>query len=51
MAGNKNVLSSDLENVSQGHHLQKSRYLTCYTNDLYQTFIETKAVSSAINID
>ena len=44
MGGNKNALSSDLENVSQGHHLQQSRYLSFYTNDSYQTVIEIKAV-------
>ena len=38
--GNKNVLSSDLGNVGQGHHLQKSLYLSYYMNDFYQSFIE-----------
>ena len=47
----KNVLTSDLENIGQGHHLQKSLYLSYYTNDFYQTFIKMKAESSAINID
>ena len=37
----QNVWSSDLENVGQGHHLQKSLYLSYYINDdFYQTFIE-----------
>ena len=41
---------SDLENVGQGYPLQKSLYLSYYTNYFYQIFIEMKAVSSAINI-
>ena len=45
------MLSSDLENVGQGHHLQKSLFLSYYTNDMYQTFLVMKAESSAINID
>ena len=49
--GNKKVLSSDLENVGQVHHLQKSLYLSYYTKGFHQTFIETKAESSAMNID
>ena len=36
----KNVLSSDLENVGQGHHLHKSLYLSYYTTDFYHTFIQ-----------
>ena len=32
MAGNKNVLSCDLENEGQGYHLQKLLYLTYNTN-------------------
>ena len=47
----KKVLSSDLDNVDQVHHLQKSLYLRYYTNDFYQTFIEMKARSSFINMD
>ena len=45
------VWSSDLENVGQGHDLQKALHIIYYTNDFYQTFIEMTAESSAINID
>ena len=47
----KKVLSSNLESVCQGHHLKKSLYLGYYMNDFYQSLIELKAESSAINID
>ena len=33
-AGNKNVISADLENVGQSHYLQKSLYLCYYMTDL-----------------
>ena len=36
--GNKNVISADLENVSEGHHLQKSLYLGNYTAYCNKTF-------------
>ena len=39
VTGNKNVFS-DLENIGQGHNLQKLLYLIYYTTDFYQTFIE-----------
>ena len=38
VAGNKNVKSADLENVCQGHRLQKSLYLGLYTTDFNKTF-------------
>ena len=34
---NKNVISADLQNIGQGHHLQKS-YLGYYTAEFNQTF-------------
>ena len=39
----KKYLSSDLENGGQGHHLQKSLYLSYFKTDFYQTFIEMMA--------
>ena len=51
MAGKNKVLSSNLENVGQGHNLQKWMYLSYYTNDSYQSFVEMKAESSVKNID
>ena len=50
MAGNKKVLSSDLENVGQGQHTQIAASQLLYER-FYQTFIEMNAESSAINID
>ena len=38
MPNNKNVISADLENVGQGHHLQKSLFLGYYASDFNQTF-------------
>ena len=38
MAGNKNVLSADLQNVGQFHPLQKSLYLGYFRTDFYQSF-------------
>ena len=37
LAINKSVISADLENVGQDHHLQKS-YLGYYTADFNQSF-------------
>ena len=39
----KKFLSPDLENVDQGHHLQKMLYLSYYITDFYQNFIEVIA--------
>ena len=50
VTGNKKVLSSDLENVGQGHHLQKSLYVSYYANDLYQTYINTMTMWPATKI-
>ena len=51
MPATKNDLSSDLENVSQGRHLQKALYLSYYTTEsFYQTFIEMMAVWPATKI-
>ena len=36
-AGNKNVISSDIENVGQGHHLQKSQYLSYHATGFNNT--------------
>ena len=36
----KAVISSDLENVSQGLYLQELLYLSYYMTDFYQSFIE-----------
>ena len=44
MAGNKNILLFDLENLGQGHHLQKLLYLSYYRTNFYQTFIEIMAM-------
>ena len=38
------ILSSDLKNVGQGHHLQKSLKFSNYTTDICQTFIEMIAM-------
>ena len=43
----KYVLSSDLENVGQGHNLQKLPYLSYYMTDLYQSFFLNDATRSA----
>ena len=40
MIGNKNVISADLENVGQGHHLHNSLYLGYYMTDFIQSFIK-----------
>ena len=37
VAGNKNVISADLENVDQWLNLQKSLGVVHYTTDLIQT--------------
>ena len=47
----KNVLLFNLDNVGQGHKLQKSLYLSNYTNDFYHIFLEVKAQSSALSIN
>ena len=39
-----------LKDVGQGYHLQKSLYLSYYTNDFNQTVIKMKAESRAIII-
>ena len=54
LAGNKNVLLSERENVGKGHDFQKSQILNLsyYTSNLYLTFMEMKeAERSAITID
>ena len=38
VVNNKNIISADFENASQGHHLQKPLYLGYYTDDFNQTF-------------
>ena len=50
LTGNKSVSSCDLENVGQGHHLQKLLYLSFYTIDFYQTYRNNSTVASNINI-
>ena len=45
----KRVLSSELKNVGQGHHLHKSLYLGYYTTDFYQTFLKMIALLPAEN--
>ena len=37
MIGNKNVISADLGNVGQGHHLQKPLYFCSYIINFDQT--------------
>ena len=48
-SNNKNVISSDLENVGQSHHLQKWLYLSYYMTDFCQNLIEMMAMLSNKN--
>ena len=36
----KTIISSDLENLGQGHNLQTFPYLSHYITDFHQTFIK-----------
>ena len=44
MVGNEKAIEADIENVGQGHHLQKSLYLNYYATDPNQTFIKRMAL-------
>ena len=50
MAGNKKYISSDHENEGQGHCLQKSIYLTYYTNDFNKIFTKIIELMSGTNL-
>ena len=49
VTGNQNVISADLQNISQGHHLQKS-YLRYYATNFNQTITNIMQLGLATKV-
>ena len=47
--GTNKIVSSDLEHVGRGYHLQKPLYISYYMTDFYQSFIEIMGMLLATN--